>query len=120
MATLLMNLRHVPDDEADEVRDLLDAHEVSYYETPPHRWGISMGGIWLHDDDRLDEVRALLADYQTRRQQAAREALARARAEGSVETLADRLRREPLAATARLVLTGGLLFLVLAPFWGLL
>jgi hypothetical protein len=79
-----------------------------------------MGGIWLRDDDRLDEVRGLLADYQQQRQSAARHALAQARAEGRVETLAGRLRREPLAATARLILAGGLLYLVLAPFWGLL
>ena len=45
-----MNLRHVPDDEADEIRTLFEAHGIRYYETPPSRWGISMGGFWTHDD----------------------------------------------------------------------
>ena len=120
MATMLMNLRGVPDDEADEVRELLDNHGVDYYETPPHRWGISMGGIWLRDDSRLAEVQSLLADYQTRRQQRAREQLAQARAEGRAETFIGRLRREPVSALLRAALAGGLLFLVLAPFYGIL
>ncbi len=49
MSKLLMNLRHVPEDEADEVRALLDEHAIAYYETKPSRWGISSGGIWIAD-----------------------------------------------------------------------
>jgi hypothetical protein len=33
MAKLLLNLRNVPDDEADDVRALLDEHDIAYYET---------------------------------------------------------------------------------------
>lgn len=72
MATLLMNLRNVPDDEADEIRALLEQRGFEVYETPPNRWGISAGGIWLRDDERLAEARALLEDYQARRQARAR------------------------------------------------
>ncbi|MCX7041690.1 MAG: DUF6164 family protein, partial [Gammaproteobacteria bacterium] len=32
MSKLLLNLRNVPDDEADDVRALLDAHGIAYYE----------------------------------------------------------------------------------------
>ena len=53
----LMNLRHVPDDEADEIRALFEEHGVRYYETPPSRWGISMGGFWVHDAKRRSEPR---------------------------------------------------------------
>lgn len=120
MATLLMNLRGVPDDEAADVRELLEAHGIDYYETPPHRWGISMGAIWLRDDGQLGEVRQLLADYQARRQERARQALAEARAEGRAETFLGRIRREPLSALLRFSLAAGLLFLVLAPFFGVL
>ena len=57
----LMNLRHVPDDEAEEIRALFEAHEVRYYETPPSRWGISMGGFWVRiaATGDLDMVEAL-------------------------------------------------------------
>jgi hypothetical protein len=35
MTKLLLNLRNVPDDEADDVRALLDDHDIAYYETSP-------------------------------------------------------------------------------------
>ncbi|MCX7033145.1 MAG: DUF6164 family protein, partial [Arenimonas sp.] len=47
MAKLLLNLRNVPDDEADEVRDLFVTHAIDVYETKPSLWGVSAGGIWL-------------------------------------------------------------------------
>ncbi|MBI5441365.1 MAG: hypothetical protein HY900_09165, partial [Deltaproteobacteria bacterium] len=41
-----LNLRNVPADEADEVRDLLRANAIDFYETQPSPWGISSGGLW--------------------------------------------------------------------------
>ena len=46
MSKLLLNLRGVPDDEADDVRRFLDSGGIGYYETQPTRWGTS-GGIWV-------------------------------------------------------------------------
>ena len=43
MTTLLLNLRQVPDDEAEEVRALLNEHRIAFYETTPSLWGISPG-----------------------------------------------------------------------------
>ena len=45
MAKLLFNLRNVPEDEADEVRQLLTTHGVDWYETRPGPWGISTGAL---------------------------------------------------------------------------
>lgn len=70
----LMNLRHVPDDEADEIRALFEEHEVNYYETPPSFWGISMGGFWVHDATEAERAKALLRDYQASRQAGQRQA----------------------------------------------
>ena len=39
MATLLFRLRHVPDDEADDVRALLEENGIDFYETTPGNWG---------------------------------------------------------------------------------
>lgn len=74
MAALLVNLRNVPEDEAEEVRALLAAHRIDFYETPPNFWGISAGGIWLRDERQLTEARRLLAAYQEERRQRARNA----------------------------------------------
>ena len=47
MALLLFRLRNVPDDEADEVRHLLNENSIEFYETSAGNWGISMPAIWL-------------------------------------------------------------------------
>lgn len=67
MATLLVNLRNVPNDEVEEVRQVLTAHHIDFYETPAGRWGISAGGIWVRDDNQVEEARRLMADYQEQR-----------------------------------------------------
>jgi len=69
MALLLFSLRNVPDDEADDVRDVLSENEISVYETHAGNWGISMPAIWLADESQLEQARALINDYQEERQQ---------------------------------------------------
>lgn len=112
----LMNLRHVPDDEADEIRALFEAHDVVYYETPPSRWGISMGGFWVHDDREAERARALLADYQRRRfedqRQQYQERLARGESGGFWFMVRQRPVRTLAACVAILVIMG----LSLLPF----
>jgi hypothetical protein len=113
----LLNLRHVPDDEAREVRELLDANQIPFYETEPNRWGISAGAIWIADDQDALKARELMADYQAGRRiraQAEREA---ARLEGSVETFWAQARRQPLRLIMILI---GVLFLVALSLWPLL
>lgn len=96
MSKLLLNLRMVPDDEADDVRAFLEAERIEFYETEPSRWGISYGGIWVTHERDVPRAKALMADYQARRQASAREAHAAARRDGSGETFADIVRQQPL------------------------
>lgn len=96
MSKLLLNLRMVPDDEADDVRAFLEANRIDFYETEPSRWGISFGGIWVTDDADLPRAKALMAEYQAQRRDSAREAHAAARRDGSGETFADIVRQQPL------------------------
>ena len=63
----------MPDDEADDIRQLLTEHEINFYETHAGNWGISVAAIWLTDDSRFDEVRGLLNDYQSKRTNRLRE-----------------------------------------------
>jgi hypothetical protein len=107
----LMNLRHVPDDEADEIRDLFETHEVPYYETPPSRWGISMGGFWVHDDGEAARARQLLDDYQQQRHKVQREHYEKQRASGEVGSLWLMVRKRPartLAAALAILVVAGL------------
>ena len=101
MSKLLVNLRMVLEDEAQDVRVMLDAHRIEYYETQPSRWGISYGGIWVTHDQDIAQAKALMADYQAQRRERARGERAGALRDGTAETFGSVLRREP----ARVVLT---------------
>lgn len=119
MTRLLMNLRGVPEDEAAEVRELLDEHAVDYYETPPNRWGISMGGIWLRDEADHERVRRLLDDYQARRFEAARAAEDERRRDGTEVTFTQMIRRNPVRVLAYVMIIGVLLYFSIRPFFWL-
>ena len=69
MPILLFPLRSVPDDEADDVRDLLTENEINYYETNAGNWGISMPAIWLPDEQQHEQAYYLIQAYQKERQQ---------------------------------------------------
>ena len=95
MSTRLLDLRNVPDDEADDVRAMLDTHGIAYYETAPSLWGISAGGIFVSDDAAIGEARRLMADYQQQRGERARAEHAAALRDGSAETFVSLLRAQP-------------------------
>ena len=115
MGRLLLNLRNVPEDEHLEVRELLDAHGIPYYETPPNRWLISFGAIWLRDEGRGEEALALLRDYQKQRQDRERARYEVEYAQGRVNS-AEQYRRHPLRYLLSLVGIGVVLYLALVPF----
>lgn len=95
MSKLLLNLRNVPDDEADDVRAMLGAHGIAFYETKPSMWGISAGGIWVTEDAAIVDAKRLMAGYQGQRQASARAEYAAAKRAGTAETFWTMLRAEP-------------------------
>ncbi|MEX1057567.1 MAG: DUF6164 family protein [Natronospirillum sp.] len=86
MGVLLFRLTGVPDDEAEEVRELLAAHELDTYETEAGRWHLGVAAIWLTHDAQEPEARRVLAQYQTTRSQAAQDDLAARKARGEPVT----------------------------------
>lgn len=114
MAKLLLNLRNVPDDEADEVREWLLRESIEFYETRPSPWGISSGGIWIRDDARITHAKALMADYQAQRRQRAQATLKAAQEDGSAETFAGLLRQRPGYVLAMIAAMVGIIALTLA------
>lgn len=117
MSHLLLNLRHVPEDEADEVRALLERNAIAWYETEPNRWGISAGAIWVREGDQFERARALMDDYQAQRRSAARQAWAAERRDGTAMTFRAQLRHSPLRVL--LILLGIILCAALS-LWPLL
>lgn len=117
MSILLLNLRQVPDDEAEEVRQLLQAHSIEFYESPASRFGISAGALWLTDDSRAEEALTLLARYQESRRDAARAAVAQAQADGQAASFGQLLRREPLRVISALIVIAALIALCSLPYF---
>lgn len=115
MSKLLLNLRNVPEDEAEDVRALLDDNGIAYYETRPGPWRISVGGIWVTDASAFPEARRLMTAYQEQRATRARAEYADALREGRAETFAGQLRDEPVRVLLTLVAIALLLGLVALP-----
>ena len=113
MSKLLLNLRGVPDDEADDVRGFLRANRIGFYETQPTRWGTS-GAIWIEDDDVVAAKR-LMAEYQKQRLTRARAERAEAERNGTAETFVDVLRTQPLRVALMVIGIALLLGLMAVP-----
>lgn len=116
MSVQIMRLRGVPEDEADEVRELLAAHQLDFYETPPGNWGISMPAIWLKDDNQLDRAKQLLDDYQVERQARARQEYNKLKDLGQHRTILDAIIANPLQFVGYLLATAVILYLSIKPF----
>lgn len=117
MSKLLLNLRNVPDDEADDVRALLDAKLIAFYETPPSFWGISVGGIWVTEDADFTVAKRAFDDYERQRSARVRAEYAEAKRAGTVETILGLLRDDPLRVVMTVLGILIVLGLVTVPFF---
>lgn len=116
MAVLLFKLRGAHSDEVEEVRALLEAQGIDFYETQAGAWGIGTEAIWLRDDSRLTEARALLDEYQAQRAARVRGEYEAAKREGRARGLLDALRAHPVATLFVLAFILFILYISLAPF----
>ncbi|HSX84237.1 MAG TPA: DUF6164 family protein [Cellvibrio sp.] len=67
MARLLFKLAQVPEDEASEIRALLDEHHIQYYETDAGFFRVGLDAIWLGDGAQEEQARELIRIYQAGR-----------------------------------------------------
>jgi len=103
MSKLLLNLRNVPDDEADDVRALLDAKRIAFHETTPSLWGISAGGIWVTEDADFADAKRVFDEYEQQRSVRVRAEYAAAKRAGTAETFVSIVRAEPLRVVVTLL-----------------
>jgi len=120
MAKLFLNLRNVPGDEADEVRGLLRANAIDFYETQASPWGISAGGLWIQDADQMARAKRLMADYQAKRRDQARSQQAADEREGRADTFMGQLQARPGYVIGMLAAMIAIIVLTLALPWMLL
>jgi hypothetical protein len=87
MPVLLFRLNGVPEDEAADVRVLLNEHGIDYYETHAGNWGFSTAAIWLRDAAQMDRARSLIDAYQAQRAERIRQEYAQAGWRGPFQSL---------------------------------
>ena len=119
MATLLFKLRNVPEDEAEEVRDLLDSAGIETYETSAGNWRISMPAIWVKDDDQMQLARSLLDEYQQDRYKRVRQEYEQMRQRGEARTLWQNFVESPVKVALYLFAVTVVLYLSLQLFLSL-
>ena len=119
MPLQLFNLRGVPEDEAEDIRQLLDENQIEFYETSAGNWGVSLPAFWLSDESsQFDEAKALIDAYQVERAERAQEAYRQLKAEGQQRNLIGMLKESPLQLAVYLLLIGLILFISLTPMLG--
>jgi hypothetical protein len=116
MAIRLMGLRNVPADELEEIHALMESHGLAVYETSAGTWGTTLPALWLHDDERVDEARALLDTYAADRLERARREQEALKAAGQARTFMDIARENPARFVLYLILAGATAGFALVPF----
>jgi len=116
MSKLLFKLRHVPDDEAEEVRALLNNNRIEYFETDAGNWGVSMPGIWLQNEDDFTHAKSLLESYQLQRTELARAQYQQEKSAGTQRGVIDSLREKPLISLGLILFCLFILYFSLKPF----
>lgn len=109
MAILFFSLRGVPNDEADDVRELLTANDIDFYETSAGGWGISMPAIWLYRNDDLEKARPLFDEYQRQRAVTQRELYLQSKQQGKNQGFLRHNLKKPLHF---LIYSGGVVLTV--------
>ena len=116
MSVQIMRLRGVPEDEADEVRELLSANKLEFYETPAGNWGISTAAIWLKNKEQLESAKKLIEKYQTERGISQRRKYEEPKKSGDNKTLLDAFTESPLKFIAYLIFVGFIIYVSTKPF----
>lgn len=116
MARLLFKLAQVPVDEAQEIRALLDEHQIRYYETDAGFFRVGLDAIWLSDNAQEERARELIREYQVARALQQRQNYAQLVEVGQVPGLWQHFCANPIRVIAALVAIVFVAALTLVPF----
>lgn len=116
MAKLLFKLAQVPDDEAQEIRELLTREAIRFYETDAGFFRVGLDAIWLADAEQEARARELLLAYQQERNQRQQENYARLVEAGEAPNVWQHFCAQPLRFIALVVAIIFVASLTLLPF----
>ena len=116
MPSLIFRLRNVPEDEANDVRTLLDDNQIEWYETTAGNWGIAMPGIWIQNDEEITKARTLINQYQSERQTQLRSQYQQGLSAGNTTTFLDKIKLQPLRVAGIVIFCLFILYISINPF----
>lgn len=116
MSALVFRLRNVPQEEADEVRALLQEQGIECYETNAGNWGIAMPGIWVNDEADAPRAHVLINDYQRDRSERQRRRHEAEKHNGQAITFMQRVREQPLRVAGIVLFCLFILYVSINPF----
>jgi hypothetical protein len=116
MSILIFRLNGVPEDEAEDVRSLLQQHGFTYHETGAGFLGLGIAGLWLLDASQKTAARAVIDAYEQERSARLAAEHAALRERGEAETTLQRIARRPFQSLFYLVGAAAILYLMLWPF----
>jgi len=116
MAVKLFTLRNVLEDEAEEIRALLEQNSIDFYETPAGNWGMSLPAIWLNDEALFDKATLLIDEYQKARSIRVRAEFDALKKAGKHKTLVDGFKENPVRLIAYLFVILVLIYISTIPY----
>ena len=116
MSVLLFRLNGVPDDEAEDIRRLLENNDLHYYETSAGKWGISTAAIWLMDEGQLQKAQTLIGEYEKNRTLRIRKEFEQLKYEGKTETIFSKFISNPVQFIFYLAIIVLIAYVSIKPF----
>ena len=116
MTKRLYSLRDVPEDEIQELKELLQQQNIDFYETAPGNWGISAGALWLRNDEQFEKAQQLMAQYHTQRANKAKVEHELLVKQGKASTLLENFKRAPLQLLFYIAFILFILYVSIKPF----
>lgn len=116
MPTLLFKLTHVPDEEAQDIRNLLNENEIRFYETDAGFWRVGLDAIWVPDDSQVEQARELIRAYQTERTAQQKQNYAQLVEQGQAPGVWQKFRAQPVRFVVFVLAILFVLALTLIPF----
>lgn len=117
MSKIVFRLKDVPEEEADAVRELLTRKDIEFFETDAGRWGISIGAIWVKDDDDFGIARELIEEFQAEYRKGVQKQFEQDKKEGRVASFWQLLGQYPLQVMAYVILIIIVLAFTLLPMF---
>jgi len=92
VAIKLLSLNGVDNNEACEIRTLLNENDINYYETPGRNFAFIHGAIWLVDSSQFGKAQELITKYQAQRENNAKITYGEAVTSGEIKSFFQRVK----------------------------